>query len=240
MKIQRHVLIAAMAVSFIASGELPAHAAAAKPAHAQAPAGLVVVQEDVLIPLIDEPQVYFREAGKDYARGDQAGAARQMRAGAALIRLEAGRHNAANKAGLDRAAKRLDDLAAQMKAGKVKSAEPMNQAFAAADLALARHYHEMALRAAGKKDRRSGNWLKGAADSVEDAAKWSGGEVSSGFKAGVDGARTLGDKIANGAEWSAGEVRAKADALGRDIVGVGRSGANSSGAAAGGSGATAK
>jgi hypothetical protein len=240
MKTQRHVLIAAVAVSFIASGGLPARAAAAKPTHAQAPAGLVVVQEDVLIPLIDEPQAYFRQASKDYAQGDQAGAARQMRAAGALIRLEAGRHDAANKAGLDRAAKRLDDLAAQMKAGKVKSAEPMNQAFAAADLALARHYHEMALRAAGERDRRSGSWLKGAADSVEDAAKWSGGQVSAGFKAGVDGARALGNKIASGAEWSADEVRATADALGHDIGSVGRSGQSSSGAAASASGANAK
>jgi hypothetical protein len=127
-----------------------------------------------------------------------------------------------------------------MKAGKVKSAESMNQAFAAADLALARHYHEMALQAAGEKDRHSGDWLKGAADSVEDAANWSGGKVSAGFRASIDGARDLADKIANGAEWSADEVRSKADALGRDIGGVGGSRANSSEAAASGSGANAK
>jgi hypothetical protein len=77
-------------------GLVDVRAATTKPA--QAPAGLVIVQENALIPLIDEPQAHFRQASQDYERGDQAGAARQIRPAAALIRLEAGRHDAANKA----------------------------------------------------------------------------------------------------------------------------------------------
>lgn len=66
------------------------------------------------------------------------------------MKLEAGRHNATNKAGLEDAAKHLDDLAAGVAPGTVKSPKELNHAFARADLALARHYHQMAEASDGR------------------------------------------------------------------------------------------
>lgn len=181
------------------------------------PPGLVVVQEDVLIPLLAQPDANFKRAKKDFARGDTKGAAAEVRAGAALLKLEAGRHHARNKRGLDQAARRLDRLAIQLEAGKVKSTQPLNADFADADLALARHYHDMAEQSLGHKDKHTGDWIEASANSLEDATRWSGRKLASGAKTSVDGARSLASRIASGADWTVNEARANVTALGRQI-----------------------
>jgi hypothetical protein len=178
---------------------------------------LVVVQEDVLIPLIDEPEQNFHRAERLFKRGDRKGAAAEIRAGAALIELEGGRHNASNKTGLDRAAARLNQLAKQVEDNKVESEKPLRAAFAEADLELARHYHAMAEETLSHNDRSTGQWLRGAADSVADAAEWSERKLASGTKAGLSSARRIGTEIEAGAKWTSDEVRTEADAVGHAI-----------------------
>ncbi len=228
MKTSRRFLAPALAASFLAcvtmagsglsmAAGTAAQSKAAPSGSTASPSSLVVVQEDVLIPLIDQPEQHFHRAQKYFERGDRKDAAAEMRAGAALVELEAGRHNAHNKHGLDKAAKNLNQLAAQVESGKVKSEKPLRQAFAEADLALARHYHEMAEAALGHNDKNTGHWLRGAADSISDAAKWSRHKLASGAKASVDGARSLGAKIEGGAKWTVDEARQKANALGSEI-----------------------
>lgn len=53
-------------------------------------------------------------ASRYFAHGDRTDAAAEIRARAAPVKLEAGRHNATNKAGLEDAAKHLGELAAQV------------------------------------------------------------------------------------------------------------------------------
>ena len=84
---------------------------ASGPAAESAP-GTVVVPENVLMPLIDEPEHHVRTASSDFARGERFKAATEIRAGAALVKLEAARHDATNRTGLEDAAKQLDDLRA--------------------------------------------------------------------------------------------------------------------------------
>lgn len=207
---------AASPAATAASGQSQAGAATS----AASPPELVVVREDVLIPLLDQPEAHFKRAEKDFSRGDTSGAATEVRAGAALLKLEAGRHNARNKRGLDRAASRLDRLATRLEAGKVKSSQPLNADFAAADLALARHYHDMAEQSLGRKDKHTGDWIGAAANSLEDATRWSGHKLASGAKASVDGARSLASRIESGADWTVNEARANVTALGRQIDSV--------------------
>ena len=162
----------------------------------------------MLIPLIDEPEHHFHMASRYFARGDRTHAAAEIRAGAALLKLEAGRHDATNKTGLEDAAKHLDDLAAGVAKGTVKSPKELNDAFARADLALARHYHQMAEASAAQNEHeKTGYWLEGAADSVDDAAEWSGHKLAAGGRATVNGARSLGAKLESGAKWTADEVK---------------------------------
>lgn len=181
-----------------------------------------MVPDDVLTPLIDQPEHDFHLASRYFARGDRPHAAAEIRAGAALLKLEAGRHDAANKTGLEEAARHLDDLATGVANGTVKSSKELNDAFARADLALARHYHQMAEdSAAHNQHERTGYWLNGAADSLEDGAEWSGHKLAAGGSAAVNGARSLGAKLASGAKWTADEVKRSVSDLGTEIKSVG-------------------
>ena len=207
-KICRAALISILIISFAVIAWAQASAFPASSASPEAQPGTVAVPEDVLAPLIDEPEHHFHMASRYFAHGDRTHAAVEIRAGAALVKLEAGRHDATNKAGLEDAAKHLDDLAAGVANGAVKSPKELNDAFARADLALARHYRQMAEASAARNEHeKTGYWLEGAADSVDDAAEWSGHKLAAGGRATVNGARSLGAKLEGGAKWTADEVK---------------------------------
>jgi len=214
----RAILTAMLIVSFSAIARAQTSALAASSSTSEAQPGIVVVQEGVLIPLIDQPERHFQMASRDFARGDRTRAAAEIRVGAALLKLEAGRHDATNRAGLEDAAKHLDDLAAGVTKGTVKSPKELNDAFVRADLALARHYHQMAEASAAQNEHeKTGYWLEGAADSLDDGAEWSGHKLAAGGKAVVNGARSLGAKLESGAEWRADEVKKYVSDLGSEI-----------------------
>jgi hypothetical protein len=148
--------------------------------------------------------------------------ATDIRAGAALVKLEAARHDATNRTGLEDAAKQLDDLAAGVATGSVKSPKELNDTFARADLALARHYHQMAEASAAQNEHeKTGYWLQGAADALDDGAEWSGHKLAAGGRATVNGARSLGVKLEGGATWTADEVKKAVSDLGSEIESLG-------------------
>jgi len=222
--IRRAALTAMLIVSFAAIAWAQASAVPASRTTPEAQPGIVVVPEDVLTPLIDQPEHHFHMASNYFARGDRTHAAAEIRAGAALLKLEAGRHGATNKTGLEDAAKNLDDLAAEVAKGTVKSPNKLHDAFARADLALARHYHEMAEASRAQDEHeKTGHWLEGAADSVDDAAEWSGHKLAAGGRATVNGARSLGAKLEGGAKWTADEVKKSVSDLGSEIESLGGS-----------------
>lgn len=216
--IYRAALTAILIVSFAAIAWAQASAVPASSATPEARQGIVVVQEDVLIPLIDQPERHFHMASRYFARGDRTHAAAEIRVGAALLKLEAGRHDATNKAGLDAAAKHLDDVAAGVDKGTVKSPKQLNDAFARADLALARHYHDMAKASEAQDEHgKTGYWLQATADSVDDSARWSGHKLAEAGTATVNGARSLGAKLEGGAQWTADKVKKSISDLGSAI-----------------------
>ncbi len=218
----RAALTTILIVSFAGIAWAQAAAVPASSATAEAQQGIVTVPENVLTPLIDQPEHHFHMASRYFARGDRTHAAAEIRVGAALLKLEAGRHDATNKTGLEDAAKHLDDLAAGVAKGTVKSPKELNAAFARADLALARHYHEMAKASAERNEHENtGYWLEGAADSVDDAAEWSGHKLAASGTATVKGARSLGTQLEGGAKWTADEVKKSVSDLGSEIESLG-------------------
>jgi hypothetical protein len=221
-KICRAALTTILLVSFAAIARAQTSAVPPSSATSETQQGIVVVPEDVLTPLIDEPEHHFHMASRYFAHGDRTHAAAEIRSGAALVKLEAGRHDATNKTGLEDAAKHLDALAAGVASGTVKSPKELNDAFARADLALARHYHQMAEASAARNEHeKTGYWLEGAADSVDDAADWSGHKLKAGGRATVNGARSLGAKLEGGAKWTAAEVKKSVSDLGSEIESLG-------------------
>ena len=178
----------------------------------------VVVSEDVLNPLIGEPEHDFHQAASLFTQGDHQGAASEIRASAALLSLEAGRGGAENRSGLSSSAAELDDLAARVERGDVSSGSELNLAFARADLALAAHYRGMADKAlANKEHDNAGRWLKAAADSVNDAAGWAGQERPTAQVQARDQVHALEAKIRNGTNWSYDEAKKGVGYLGSQI-----------------------
>jgi len=174
--------------------------------------------EDVLIPLIDEPEYHFHSASRYFSQGNYSRSAGEVRIVAALFKIEAGRHDATNKAELDAQAQHLDGLAAEIGKGSVKFPKELNNAFAAADLALARHYHQMAEASADQNKRENtGYWLHGTADSLADSVRWSGHKLAQADSTTVNDARSLGDRLEGGAEWTADKVKEAVSKLGNEI-----------------------
>jgi len=118
-KICRAALTTILIISFAAIAWAQASAVPASSSTSETQQGTVAVPEDVLTPLIGQPEHHFHMASRYFAHGDRTHAAAEIRAGAALLKLEAGRHDATNKAGLEDAAKHLDDLAAGVANGSV-------------------------------------------------------------------------------------------------------------------------
>jgi hypothetical protein len=179
---------------------------------------VVIVEEDVVAPLIGEPEHHFRHALKYFQKGKKKQAADEISIGAALVRLEAGRHAAENKGGLQKAADDLDKLADDVRQGKVTSPKPLERTFAQADLALARHYQKMAKNSLSQADgKKTGGWLAASADYLERGAGWVGHKFEAGEAAVVRGARTLGQKLKGGASTASGDVSKGVDDLGNEV-----------------------
>lgn len=96
--------------------------------------------------------------------------ASEIRAAAALIRIEAARGGREDAAKLQATATDLDTIADNVLKGNVASRSDLDLAFARADLALAAHYRSMADKALADKDRAdAARWLRAAGDSVDQA-----------------------------------------------------------------------
>jgi hypothetical protein len=190
---------------------------------ANAASGDVTVPQSALNSLIGEPDQHFHRAFDSYARGDADSAASEVRAGAALIRIEAGRGGAQDEAKLRTTAGDLDTLADNVANGNVGSRRDLELAFAHADLALASHYRSLADKAVSDKDRAgAARWLKAAGDSVDDAMAWTGQAPSGAQALASDQMHALEAKIHAGANWSYDEARRGVGYLGTQIQDLGQ------------------
>jgi hypothetical protein len=196
----------------------------------------VTVPQSALNSLIGEPDRHFHRAADLYAQGDADYAATEIRAAAALIRIEAGRGSVADSAKLQAAATDLDSLADNVVNGNVGSRRDLDLAFARADLALAAHYRSMADEALANKDRTdAGRWIKAAGDSVDEAAAWTGRSPSGPQAEAWDQMHALQAKIRTSANWSydegkkgVGYLGAQIQYLGEQMQNFGASGAKDS------------
>lgn len=178
----------------------------------------VVVPEDVLNPLVEEPERHFHRAASLFAKGDLQGAVSEVRASAALLRLEAGRESAEARSELLSSASELNDLADRVEHGKVSSRRELDLAFAHADLALAAHYRAMAAKAIANQQRDdAGRWLKAAANSVDGATRWTGQKPPTAQAEAWDQVHALEAKIHSGADWSYDEAKKGIGYLGTQI-----------------------
>ena len=183
----------------------------------------VTVPQSALNTLIGEPDHHFHRAIDFYAQGNADGAATEVRAAGALIRIEAGRGSAEDAAKLRAVTTNLDALASNIVNGNVGSRRDLELAFARADLALAAHYRTMADKALAAKDHASaGRWLKAAGNSVDEAAAWTGRSPSGAQPEAWDQMHALQEKIRTSANWSYDEAKKGVGYLGAQIQYLGQ------------------
>jgi hypothetical protein len=161
----------------------------------EAPEGWVLVQERVIVLTANEPQNHFLRAQQHLSQNDVKAAAGEVRAGASYLEMQASRGKAEADPHLSQAADRLWQLAGQIdkQGGDAKEHEQqLKQAFADANVALARHLQAMAQW--GVKNQRAvmaGHDLEAAAESLAAAYAWSGKQPAQDVTSAVQQAQQV-------------------------------------------------
>ncbi|MFQ5848713.1 MAG: hypothetical protein ACE5IQ_13715 [Candidatus Methylomirabilales bacterium] len=148
---------------------------------------------------------------------------REVRKGAASLKLEAERAAGEGKRLLMASVHELERLADKMERGTVTSGKALDDAFARAHRALARHHHLRAAESWNKKETvRAGHALKAAAIHLEQGLTWIGQEGETDGAAVGTRTRRLAEKLIDGVGCAPAEVGAGIDAIGAAIEKLGQ------------------
>ena len=154
-----------------------------------------------------EPGSHFQKADELFLKKDFKRAASEIRKGAGFLRQKVKSATKDSKESLNASAQELEKLAKDVERGGVTSEKQLKDTFARSYYALSNHEYRRASESwAKKKTRETGQALTGAAQDMEQAAKWSGRELETGTADTIDYARVVGGKLVKGAGWSEDEV----------------------------------
>jgi len=185
------------------------------------PEGYVLVQEDVLAAFVTAPGEYLHKARDEYIVTDLKGSADNIRRCAWFLKLIAGASTRQGKKALMASAENLEKLAANVEDNRVKTLQELDDSFAAAEYALARHHYLKAEESAGKLTARLGREIKAAAVHFEEALSWSGRKLETVPKSLVEDAKTLAERLIRGTAGAGEKISDKVSSLGREIERLG-------------------
>jgi len=189
----------------------------------EAPEDNVIISEDIFIIFADEPQHHYMRAFENFLKHDWEAAAAEIRKGAAFLELEAVRATGDAKKGLTASVQMLENLAEDIEKGAVRSAKDVQEVFAKAEHAVAKHHYLRATGAWGKKwIEKAGQELHATAVSLEHSFAWAGQKLEAGTVKVMDDARHVAGKLIEGAGWAADEVGKAIEYLGREIDKLGK------------------
>ena len=155
----------------------------------------------------NEPASHFQKADELFLKKDLKAAASEIRKGAGFLKQKAKSATTESKEGLSASAQELEKLAKDVETGGVTSEKQLKDSFARSYHALSNYEYRRASESwAKKKTRETGQALTGAAQDMEQAAKWSGRELESDTAGIIDYARAVGGKLVKGAGWTVDEV----------------------------------
>ena len=155
----------------------------------------------------DSPASHFQKADELFLKKDLKAAASEIRKGARFFRQKAKSATKDGRESLNTSAQRLEKLAMDVEAGGVTSEKQLKDTFARSYHALSNYEYRRASESwAKKKTRETGQALTGAAQDMEQAAKWSGRELETGTADTIGYARVVGGKLVKGAGWTEDEV----------------------------------
>jgi hypothetical protein len=183
----------------------------------KAPEGYVIVDEQDWLVLENDLSRDFHQAREDFLKRDFRAAAVRIRKGVTFLKTEAARASSDTKQDLLTSARELEKLASDVEKDTVR-ARDINDAFARAHYALAKHHHEQARAYHAKKDyKRAGHYLAASVRHFEQASAWAGHKIDSTVADVTDDARTVSEKLVKGADWTSNEVRKAFEVLGKEI-----------------------
>ncbi|MDA1014237.1 MAG: hypothetical protein O3A00_07255, partial [Planctomycetota bacterium] len=146
-----------------------------------------------------------------------------LRTAAVFLRISSQNSPKATRNGLLASATELESEALRVQAGSRNSVTALDQTFARAEYALARHHHAAATESWGKKQTRVvGYRMKAAANSAERATVWTGQKVGEGAKGAYQGARTLSGGLIEGSGFVVDQVGKGLGAVGDHIFQLGK------------------
>jgi hypothetical protein len=187
-------IICGMAALRVSAADAPATAAP------KVPEGWLLIEEDVWYQLADEPDRHFLQARLHYLQKDHEAAAADIRKAAAVLKLATSMSEGDAKKALQGSIFELEVLAAEAKAGKVRSTRTLDRIFARAYEALAAHNSTRAMEFLRNDDaNRAAFHLRAAARDIDHAYAWAGVEAGDGAVAALRSAEELGRKLLEGA-----------------------------------------
>ena len=222
-------VLAALSISALGATACDADAQANGATSARAPAALdttpvsVVLYQDDLIAFINPPTERLMAARTALEQNDGAAAARELRAAAAYMRVQAGYVSGTERADILEAARDVDRVSSRTLSREIRTPVALDEALRGADQALAWHHWNRARRAWKRREtERAGLELRAAANAVERAARVAGRDTESGAKDVVRGTRVVSGKLIQGAGWRDDEIGKGLTDLGRAIERLGK------------------
>jgi hypothetical protein len=194
---------------------------AGESAAAQTPSvtvGKVLVDEEILVGFVDEPNHHFGLARKAFVAKDYATASAELLKSAGFVKLEATRASGEDRRMLEDAVIRLAELADAIKGGTIDSVEKLDSAYAHAELALAFH-HEVKAQEFWKAEnhKSAGQDLKAASMHLENSMKYAGEKTEADTKTVMKDASDLGQKLVEGTAIAADKAGKAMQDLGAKI-----------------------
>ena len=197
-------------------------AEAARPAQ-EAPEGYVLVKEDILNAFVDSPGEHFHKAKENFLKKDYKASAEEIRKGIAFLRLQAARANAEGKEKLDASIAELDKLADNVEKGTVTSVKTLDQDFAQAHYALAKHHYLKAVEEKSKgAGAKVGHDLKASAAHLKSGFKWTAGELEGAAAAVINDADLVAGKLIDGTGFIGKRTGDVIDKMGVEIEKLGK------------------
>ena len=181
------------------------------------PEGYVLVQEDVLAAFVAAPGEYLHKARDEYIVKDLKGSADNIRRCSMFLKLIAGASTRQGKKALLASAADLESLADKVENNRVKTLQDLDDSFAAAEYALARHHYLKAEESAGKLTARLGRNIQAAAAHFEEALSWAGRKLEPVPKSLVADAKTLAERLIQGTAGAADKISDQVSSLGQEI-----------------------
>lgn len=164
-----------------------------------------------------EAQESFDKARAALEKKDTATATTELKAAAAFMRTQAQEAEGNTKEALERAAQEFDSLAARVARSATVPTRTLDRAFAAANVAEARHHLARATNTLTNDSKRAGDELTMAVDHLERATKDAGRTADAKAKTAIADTKALADTLMRGAATVPTKAKSVTDQLGAEI-----------------------